>query len=816
MFRPKVHTNGTNKVIRNYFTTAVRNLLKHKGYSVINVIGLAIGLTGCVLMLMYVQYEFSYDGFHTKKDRIYRLENHSEMSGIARKVAISPAPWGPALLNDYPGIESMARLKLAMGRHTIRYGDRTFYGEAVVYADSTLFEIFTYPLVSGNPRTALAAPFTAVVSESFAREHFGETDPIGLSMNISGFYSVTVTGVMSDVPLNSHVRFEYLTSYATWTSLGWGGPETFQRKGLNSEVRTFLLLREGYPVRDLEAQMPLFIEKHLGEQLRTSGIKVNPVLRPIEDIHLYCRDVQWSSGLVKSEGGDIRFIYIAVSVAVFILVIACINFINLTTARATRRAREVSLRKILGGRRIHVVLQFIGETVLLTVFALGLAVVLLRVLVPTFNELFGTGITMELSLELALMLTGMAVIVGILAGVYPAFVLSSFRPTDLLRGPIKTGTASMISHRILVVFQFLIAIMMISGIGVISDQIDFMLKKDPGFDAEGVIVVALPRGEGAMQKYDVFKANALRYPDILAVSQFAHLPESLPTGGVRPPDVPRDQMIQFQMIHGGYDLHKAMGLEMVQGRYFSRDRSTDVSACVINETAVRALGWDDPIGKPLISPYSQELTVIGVIRDFHTRSFHHATEPIWIGPPDRRGQAAHIVMKLQVQNVAGALRDLEDQWQEIYPDQPEMEHLFLGDLVQNQYKGDRLLGTIFAAGTVVSILIACLGLLGLSAFMVQSRIKEVGVRKVLGTTVGQIVVLLYRELTLYVLIACVVGIPLANYMADLWLRDFAYRIEPNVWTFIFTVVVVTLITWFTVGYQTVRAARTNPVEVLKG
>ena len=270
------------------------------------------------------------------------------------------------------------------------------------------------------------------------------------------------------------------------------------------------------------------------------------------------------------------------------------------------------------------------------------------------------------------------------------------------------------------------------------------------------------------------------------------------------------------MIHGGYDLHKAMGFEVVQGRYFSRDRSTDANACVINETAVRALGWNDSVGKSLISPYSQELTVIGVIRDFHTRSFHHATEPIWIGPPDQRGQAAHIVIKLRAQNVAGALGILKDQWREIYPDQPEMEHLFLSNLMEDQYRGDRLLGTIFTAGTLVSILIACLGLLGLSAFMVQSRIKEVGVRKVLGASVGQVVILLYREFTLYVLIAWVVGVPLIYYMADVWLRDFAYRVEPNPWTFVLTGVVVMLITWFTVGFQTVKAAETNPVEVLRG
>ena len=804
-------------MIRNYFTTAVRILLKYKGYSVINVIGLAIGLAGCVLMLKYIQYEFSYDGYHEKKDRIYRLENHYERSDSEHKIAISPAPWGPALLADYPGIESMARLKLAMGRHTIKYGDKAFYGETILFADSTLFDIFTFPLLKGNPRTALVAPFTAVVSESFAREHFGETDPIGLSMNISSSFSVTITGVMSDVPLNSHMQFDYLISYATWISwASWAEPETFQNKGLNSEVRTFLLLREGYPVRDLEAQIPQFIEKHLGDRLRAIGMKINPVLRPIEDIHLYCHDVQWSSGLMKSEGGDIRFIYIAFSLASFILIIACINFINLTTARAAQRAREVSMRKILGGSRMHVVLQFIGETVLLTLFALALAVALLHMILPTFNELFGTGITMDFSLDLVLMLSGMALLVGILAGVYPAFVLSSIHPVDLLQGSMKSGTARMMSRRILVVFQFLIAVIMISGIGVISDQINFMLKKDPGFDAEGVVLVGLPQGEGAMQKYDVFKANAQRYPGVIAVSHFIHLLESLPTGGGRPPDVPRDQMTQFQMIHGGYDLNTAMGFEVVQGRYFSRDRSTDVNSCVINETAVRALGWDDPVGKSLISPYSQELSVIGVIRDFHTRSFHHATEPIWIGPPGQHGQSNYVIMKLKDQNVAGAISDLKDQWREIYPDQPEMEHLFLSDLVEDQYKGDRLLGTIFTAGTLVSILIACLGLVGLSAFMVKSRIKEMGVRKVLGATVGQIVILLYREFTLYVLIACVVGIPLAYYMAELWLSDFAYRIEPNPWTFIFTVFAVTLITWFTVGYQTVRAARTNPVEVLRG
>ncbi len=803
-------------MIRNYVTTAVRNLLKYKGYSAINVIGLAIGLAGCILMFLYIQYEFSYDGYHEKKDRIYRLENHMVMSGKEQRIAITPAPWGPALLADYPGIESMARLKKSLARHTITYGDKAFYAETVLFADSTLFDVFTFPMLRGNPRTALAAPYTAVISESFARTHFGEVDPIGASINVAGFFSVTITGVTSDVPLNSHMRFDYLISYATHTALGWSGPDTFERKGFSSEYHTYLLLREGYSVRDLEEQMPQFIERYYGDQQRSYGIQMNPVLRPIEDIHLYGQDTRWSAGLSETGGGDIRSIYIAFSLAAFVLVIACINFVNLTTARATRRAREVSMRKVLGSSRMHVVLQFIGESVLLTLFALVLAVALLQVILPSFNQLFDKGIAMDLSLDLVLTLTGMVLLVGMLAGIYPASVLSSYRPMDVMQGSTKTGTARINFRRILVVFQFVIAIVMISGAGVIFDQTDYMLNKDPGFDSEGVIVVGLPRGDGAMQLYDVFKENLLRYSNVLAVSQFAHLPNELPTGGIRPADVSEDQTTQFQMIHGGYDLHDVMSFEVVQGRYFSRDMSTDANACVINETAVRTLGWDDPVGKSLISPYSQEQTVIGVIKDFHTRSFHHASAPMWIGPPDQRGQAAYIVIKLQGQDTADALGVLRDRWREVYPDQPEMEHTFLNDLVEEQYEGDRLLGTIFAAGTVVSILIACLGLLGLSAFMVQSRIREIGVRKVLGATVGQIVVLLYREFTMYVLVACVVGIPLIYYMADVWLRDFAYRIEPNPWTFIFTGVVVMLITWFTVGFQTVKAAETNPVEVLRG
>ncbi len=498
---------------------------------------------------------------------------------------------------------------------------------------------------------------------------------------------------------------------------------------------------------------------------------------------------------------------------------------TLTTARSISRASEVGMRKVLGGTRAHAMLQFIGESVLLTLFALGLSIVLLQALLPAINDLFNQHIILELTTDTMLMLAGVVLLVGMLAGTYPAFVISSFQPTAVLRGSSVSGPAGALFRRILIVFQFTISVVLIIGTWTISDQLDYMLSEDLGFEKDGVVIIDMPE-----RAYEVFRDNSLRYPDILAISRSSTMfGESYVTGGVWPEGVSMDQQTQFQLFSADYGLPDVLGLEIVEGRFYSRERSADASACLINETAVRVLALEDPIGTTLLGPnvnirdnVAFPCEVIGVVRDFNMESLRQEILPMritlgqyWLQYSDSY-QYGSIVAKINSSNEANALRILRDQWNQVYPDLPEPEFTLLKDKVAGLYEDDRILRTVFTGGSTVSILIACLGLLGLTAFMVQRRIREIGVRKVMGATVGQVVVLLYREFTLYVLIAWVVGIPLIYYLADMWLRDFAYRIEPNPLTFIFAGVVVMLITWFTVGFQTVKAAETNPVEVLRG
>ena len=802
-------------MIRNYITTAIRNLLKHKGYSVINVIGLALGLAGCILMLLYIRYETSYDDYNLKKDRMYRVEDNLLWSGSVNKTATTPSAWGPVLLADYPSIEQLTRLKRLSDQQSVQLENRSFRGKASFYADSNIFDVFTLPLARGTPATALTRPHTVVISESIANTCFGETDPIGalitLDLGKGNTLTLTVTGVARDVPENSHVHFDFLISYVTVESLSSDEPANMQDHGLNYTVYTYLLLREGYSAPELEEQLPEFIERYLGDRLRAFNIEANPYLRPVGDIHLYTYDMQGGGT------GDIRTVYVAFLLAAFILVLACANFINLTTARSISRASEVGLRKVLGGTRAHAILQFIGESLLLTLIALGLSIVLLQALLPALNDLFNQNIILEFTTDTMLMLAGVVLLVGMLAGTYPAFVISSFRPTAVLRGSSVSGPAGALFRRILIVFQFTISVVLIIGTWTISDQLDYMLSEDLGFEKDGVVIIDMPE-----RAYEVFRDNSLRYPDILAMGRASTMfGEAFSIGGVKLEGVPDNQLTPLQRFSADYEFADVMGLELVEGRFYAREQATDANACLINETAVRALGLEDPVGTTLLGPDRIDnvwvrCEVIGVVRDFNMESLSQAIHPMRIALAQYGGQYGSIVVKINSSNEANALRILREQWNQVYPDLPAPEFALLKDKVAGLYEDDRMLQTVFTAGSTVSILIACLGLLGLTAFMVQSRIREIGVRKVLGATVGQVVVLLYREFTLYVLIAWVVGVPLIYYLADVWLREFAYRIEPNPLTFIFTGVVVMLITWFTVGFQTVKAAETNPVEVLRG
>ena len=803
-------------MIRNYITAAIRNLLKHKGYSLVNVTGLALGLTGCILMLLYIRYETSYDDFHLKQDRMYRLEVNHLWDGRVNKGPTTPSAWGPVLLADYPSIEKLTRLRPLLEQQPVQLENRSIRGKASFFADSTLFDVFTLPLARGTSATALTRPHTVVISESMANTCFGETDPVGslitLDLGKGNTLPLTVTGVARDLPENSHVHFDFLISYVTLESLGWGEPANMRDHGGDFNVYTYLLLHEGYSAGELEEQLPGFIERYRGDLLRAFGMEQNPYLRPVGDIHLYTYDMTLGSGT-----GDIRTVYVAFLLAVFILVLACANFINLTTARSISRASEVGMRKVLGGTRVHAILQYIGESLLLTLFALALSIALLQALLPALNDLFNQHIILELTTDTMLMLAGVVLLVGILAGTYPAFVISSFQPTAVLRGSSVSGPAGALFRRILIVFQFTVSVVLIIGTWTISDQLDYLLSADLGFEEDGVVIIDMPE-----HGYEVYRDNALRYPDILAMERASTMfGNSYVVGGLLLEGVPVDQSTRFRIFSADYGFPDVMGLELVEGRFYARERSADAGACLINETAVRVLGLEDPIGTTLFGPNMidnvwVQCEVIGVVRDFNMESLRQEILPMRIALAQFGHRYGSIVVKINSSNEANALRILRDQWNRVYPDLPEPEFALLEDKVAGLYEDDRILRTVFTAGSTVSILIACLGLLGLSAFMVQRRIREIGIRKALGATVGQVVVLLYREFTLYVLIAWVVGVPLIYYLADVWLRDFAYRIAPSPLTFIFTGVVVMLITWFTVGFQTVKAAETNPVEVLRG
>ena len=542
-------------MIRNYITTAIRNLIKHKGYSLVNVIGLTLGLAGCILMLLYIRYETSYDDYNLKKDRMYRIEVNSVMNDRVLKFPTTPSAWGPVLLADYPSIEILTRLRPLLEQQPVQLENRSVRGKASFFADSTIFDVFTLPLASGTPATALTRPHMVVISESIANTCFGEKDPVGspntLDLGKGNTLPLTVSGVARDLPENSHVRFDFLISYVTLELLGWGEPANMRDHGGNFTIFTYLLLREGHSARELEEQFPGFIERYRGDVLRAYGMEENPYLRPVGDIHLYTYDMMRYGGT-----GDIRTVYIAFLLAAFILVLACANFINLTTARSISRASEVGLRKVLGGTRAHAILQFIGESLLLTLFALGLSVVLLQALLPVVNDLFSQHIILEFTTDTMLMLAGVVLLVGVLAGTYPALVISSFQPMAALRGSSVSGASGALFRRILIVFQFTISVVLIIGTWTISDQLDYMLSEDLGFEKEGVVIIDMPE-----RAYEGFRDNSLRYPDILAMGRSSTMfGDTYATGGVWPEGVSMDQQTQFQLFSADYELSDVMGL----------------------------------------------------------------------------------------------------------------------------------------------------------------------------------------------------------------------------------------------------------------
>jgi putative ABC transport system permease protein len=805
-------------MFHNYIKVAFRNLHRQKLYSAINIIGLAIGITCVLFILFYVQYELSYDRYHEKADRIYRLAVSIRMGGNELERAIVGAPTAAALVTDFPEVAEAVRLRTG-GNWYVRYGEKTYKETSFIFADANIFEIFSIPLLKGDPRTALAEPMAIVISQAAAAKYFGHDDPIGKSLNFDSQMDAKVTGVFQDIPANSHFHWDFIGSMASaeknlvqeWTSL---------------DVYTYLLLTEGADPSGLEAKFPAMVEKYCDQefkaftgkvyaQLKESGTKWEYYLQPLTSIHLYS-----NLGFELEPNSDIQYVYIFSTIAIFCLLIASINFINLSTARSTKRAKEVGIRKVLGSARPQLIVQFITESVLMSVAALLLALLFVRLLHPSFHSLIGRKIDINILTHPSqlLILVGVIVFVGIIAGIYPAFVLSSFRPVAVLKQQMKKGIRSHWLRRTFVVFQFVTSIVLIIGTIIIYNQMRYIQNRDLGFQKEQVLVVQDAFILG--QRISAFKEELKHNPNIVSSTITSYLPV-LSNTRVRSV-FPEGQMEQrgSMAIHAwktDYDFIETFNMDIIQGRDFSREFSTDSSATLINEAAAAVFGWDDPIGKrigadsPNGSGKYQYFTIIGVVKNFHFDSMRKSIMPLTL---HLEQSSEFLAVRLRIENVSAQIESIRELWNKYLPGYP-FEYSFLDERFENMYQSELRSGQILSIFSALAILISCLGLFGLSAYMAEQRTKEIGIRKVLGASVSEILLLLSQEFSRLVLIGFLIATPLSYFIMRNWLREFAYRTSINIWPFVISVTLTLFIALVTVSYFSIRLALANPSDSLR-
>lgn len=800
-------------MIGHYLKIFWRNFRKHTFHSLLNVLGLAVGIACCLLILLFVLDELGYDGFHEMADRIHRLSLTLKPPGQeAKHTAITAYPMGPNLEADIPEIVEAARLMPYFeggvpGRAAVSYQQRQRFYDRLFFADPAILEIFTLPMSRGNPSTALNDPFTAVVTESTARRYFGDADPIGEMLHIDTGLSADdyrVTGVVSDLPYDSHVHFDVLVSFSTLQHVK---DERITLEGWwLYEVYTYLLLAPGVEAETVNAKLPSFIEKHLGQP----GVEeVTLRLQPIESIHLHS-DLLFEVG----ENSDISYVYIFSSIALIILLVACINFMNLSTARFSHRAREVGVRKVVGAHRSQIVWQFLGESILLTAIATVVAMAAVAFLLPGFNAFTGKQVTLSFGLVGAVFLLASIVVVGLLAGSYPALFLSAFRPTQVLKGTMAIGARSGLFRRFLIVLQFTVSIVLIISALVVYSQLSYMRNRDPGYDRSQVVVVPI-RDVTLRDRYFTVKDTLERHPTVLETS-LSSVVLGRQTPGIMTRLDGAEEPLVLDTLVVDQEFLQMFDIEVLTGRGFAREIDSDVtSAFMLNETAVRAFGWqepDDVVGRAVNWGGFKKGQIIGVVKDFHFQSLEHEIAPLILHV---RPIAFHyLFLKVPAEGADTALAAIEGTWNEVFPDNA-FDYFFLEDELDRLYRAEQRLGQVIALFSLLAVFVACLGLFGLAAFTAERRTKEIGIRKVLGSSVSGVVVLLSKEFTLLVLLANLIAWPIALWLLSRWLQGFAYRIDLGPGVFVAGGLLALVIAWLTVSYQSLRAAVINPADALR-
>jgi putative ABC transport system permease protein len=803
---------------RNYLTVALRIIRKYKGFSLINIAGLAIGIASCLLILIFVQSELSYDRFHQKAGRIHRVGFTFHVGTNQFDAALGPCPLAAAMVDEFPEVETAARIFARQSRGGdvfVRYGEKRYKETKFLWADPELFDILTIPFIKGSPQEALAQPNSVVMTTEAASKYFGLEEPIGKMLELGDGSLYMVNGVTESWPANSHFHFDFLASFSSL-------PKSQDLDYYDTAVFTYILLRESASIAELESKLPEFsgkcmapiIEKIMAvpyDEFLKSGNFIGFMTQPLRDIHLRSK---WGNELEPQ--GSYNTVIVFSAIAFLILIVACINFINLTTARSTQRANEVGVRKVVGSSRGQLIRQFLSESIFLSFLSFLLALILVEISLPVFNALIGKEFSASLILDWSFLLAlfAGALLIGLIAGSYPAFMMASFRPVAVLKGKMKSSLKGKKFRDALVIFQFCASVVLLIGTAVIYTQLHYIRNKELGFDKEHVVVIQRAEKLGSRQL--AFKNQLKQNPDVMDAAFTDSLPQMLLEAKVFQKEGEGSQENNTLItITADHDLLETYGLKMLAGRYFEREHSTDETAVVLNETAVKALDIQDPLDKRLVlvGLKRKPMDIIGIINDFHMESLHTEIGPMAV---ILTGARPSVLLSVRVRpgDLQKTLGFLENQWKEFTNNQP-FEYVFFDDQFDLLYKAEIQAGKVITAFACLAVFIACLGLLGLASFTASQRTKEIGIRKVLGAKTAGILVLLNKDFVMRVLIANLIAWPLAYYAMNKWLQNFAYRIHVNIWMFLGAAALALLIALFTVSYQTIRAARGNPVDSLR-
>ncbi len=806
-------------MFRNYLKIAFRNIKKHKGYSFINIAGLAIGMACCIMMVIYIASELSFDRYHENADRIYRLCHHANIGGTDLINGVSNARAAPALRDSYPEVVNAVRFGWTF-RPVVKYKDKQFFESRIFYADDPVFDIFSWPMIKGNPDTALKAPYSIVITEDMTKKYFGDEEALGKILKLNNKENYTVTGVIKNIPVNSHFLINGLLSFKTLYARG----KTFSpmlTDWLSYNFFTYVLLQKGVNYRDLEKKFPALIEKHAGDQIRAKSSTLEYFLHPLKKMHLYSIDGRQGSG-------PILYIYIFTAIAVFVLLIACVNFMNLSTARASNRALEVGIRKVIGADRRKLCLQFFMDALVFSSLSILFALLLVEMALPLIGSLVGRPLSLNIN-EMPWLIPGilgMVLFTGLLSGSYPAFFLTAFQPIKVLKGDLKSGGSNSRLRGILVVAQFAICIILIAAIEIIISQLNYMKTREPGFDKEHVVVLPM-MDDQVREKLPMIKKELESYHGVLHVSASSTLPGWGSQINDKIPEGFTEATTQLMAdINVDPDFIPTMGMKMIKGRNFSKTFGTDEkNAVIVNETAVRQYGWKEPLGKIIKSVVGQNpdgsikwepKRVIGVVKDVHIAPITRAIRPLFIGNTHEHpfNQYRVLAVRIKPGNIKDTIDFLKRKWEAMVPHIP-YNSFFLDDSFDSQFSNIELSRDILSYFTFLAIFIACLGLLGLASFMAEKRTKEIGIRKVLGATAANIALLLTKEFTKFLLLANVIAWPVAYLIMNNWMRNFPYRTSIGVQAFILAGAMALAIALATVSYQSIKAAVTRPIDALR-